>query len=524
MVSDKLNTHANTFIRDESLGFFLDMEQTGISEKIIDQYSPNFVHAFHTMSELENGAISNPDEHRQVGHYWLRTPSLAPSTEIRKLIENTQSEILKFSDNIRSGQISAPNGQPFSRLLITGIGGSALGPQFIIDALSKGQGLSVDYIDNTDPDGIDTTLKNLAPYLPNTLVIVISKSGGTAETRNGMLEVQHHFKTKGLTLSNQAVAITGSGSQLHNLADSENWLKIFPMWDWVGGRTSVMSAVGLLPAALAGIPIHAFLNGAAEMDILTRKQDIRFNPAAQLALSWLVLGNGKGEKDMVILPYKDKLLLFSRYLQQLIMESLGKKLDLDGNIVHQGIAVYGNKGSTDQHAYVQQLRDGLNNFFVTFIEVLKDRDGESILVDGSNSSGDYLFGFLKGTESALAESDRRSLTITIEELSPRSVGALIALYERAVGYYASLVNINAYHQPGVEAGKKAAGKVLELKNDILALLERNKTFLNITEICDGLGLHGQERLVYHTLRHHLVNHKLIVEGSIYEPESLKVRL
>lgn len=296
------------------------------------------------------------------------------------------------------------------------------------------------------------------------------------------------------------------------------------MWDWVGGRTSVMSAVGLLPAALAGIPIHEFLNGAAEMDKLTRKQDVRTNPAAQLALSWLIMGNGKGEKDMVILPYKDKLLLFSRYLQQLIMESLGKKLNLDGNVVHQGIAVYGNKGSTDQHAYVQQLRDGLNNFFVTFIEVLKDREGDSILIDGFNSSGDYLFGFLKGTESALAESDRRSLTITIEDLSPRSVGALIALYERAVGYYALLVNINAYHQPGVEAGKKAAGKMLELKNNILDLLEVNKSFMSITDICDALGLHGQERLIYHTLRHHLVNHKLTVEGSIYEPASLKVRL
>src|SRR6202012_3172824 len=95
-------------------------------------------------------------------------------------------------------------------------------------------------------------------------------------------------------------------------------------------------------------------------------------PAALLALMWDYIGDGRGKKDMVVLPYKDRLLLFSRYLQQLVMESLGKEKDLAGNIVHQGIAVYGNKGSTDQHAYVQQLREGVNNFFVTFIEVLKD--------------------------------------------------------------------------------------------------------------------------------------------------------
>ncbi len=103
------------------------------------------------------------------------------------------------------------------------------------------------------------------------------------------------------------------------------------------------------------------------MDAATRVHETRRNPAALMALMWYVATDGKGKKDMVVLPYKDRLLLFSRYLQQLVMESLGKQLDLDGKRVDQGIAVYGNKGSTDQHAYVQQLRDGVNNFFVTFI-------------------------------------------------------------------------------------------------------------------------------------------------------------
>ncbi len=146
------------------------------------------------------------------------------------------------------------------------------------------------------------------------------------------------------------------------------------MWDWVGGRTSQTSAVGLLPAALQGLDIDGLLAGAREMDVATRSRELAKNPAALLALAWHHAGSGKGAKDMVVLPYKDRLELFSRYLQQLVMESLGKEKDLDGR-VQQGLAVYGNKGSTDQHAYVQQLRDGVANHFVLFIEVLKDRAG-----------------------------------------------------------------------------------------------------------------------------------------------------
>lgn len=156
---------------------------------------------------------------------------------------------------------------------------------------------------------------------------------------------------------------------------------------------------------------------------------------------------------MVVLPYKDALVLFSKYLQQLIMESLGKRLDLDGNEVFQGISVYGNKGSTDQHAYVQQLRDGVNNFFATFIEV-RECSADAVEVEAGATCGDFLQGFLRGTRQALAESGRSSITISIPEVNAKTLGMLIALFERAVSFYASLVNINAYHQPGVEAGKK----------------------------------------------------------------------
>ncbi len=187
-----------------------------------------------------------------------------------------------------------------------------------------------------------------------------------------MLLAREAYQGADLDFGRHAVAITQEGSKLDQLAKADGWLARFPMWDWVGGRTSETSAVGLLPAALQGVDVDELLQGAAAMDRLTREPIVESNPAALLALVWYFEGGGKGLKDMVILPYKDRLELFSRYLQQLVMESLGKELDRTGARVLQGIAVYGNKGSTDQHAYVQQLRDGLNNFFATFIQVLTD--------------------------------------------------------------------------------------------------------------------------------------------------------
>jgi glucose-6-phosphate isomerase len=293
------------------------------------------------------------------------------------------------------------------------------------------------------------------------------------------------------------------------------------MWDWVGGRTSELCAVGLLPAALQGIKIDQMLAGAAAMDEVTRKKSVRDNPAALLALMWYWATDGKGTKDMVVLPYKDRFLLFSRYLQQLVMESLGKELDLAGNVVNQGIAVYGNKGSTDQHAYVQQLREGVNNFFVTFIEVLKDRVGnESMEVEPGVTSGDFLQGFFLGTRDALSEKNRHSITITVNEVSPRSLGQLIALYERAVGFYASLVDINAYHQPGVEAGKKAAGSVISLKLKMASALQAaNGREFTAETLAAQLNQPEKTELVFKVLEHMAANPGSNVVKTVRKPWS-----
>ena len=183
------------------------------------------------------------------------------------------------------------------------------------------------------------------------------------------------------------------------------------------------------------------------------------------------------------------------------MESLGKEKDLSGRIVEQGIAVYGNKGSTDQHAYVQQLRDGINNFFVTFIEVLKERNGEAVQVEPEITSGDYLEGFFLGTREALAEKNRQSLTLTINEVSAYTVGQLIALYERAVGLYANLIGINAYHQPGVEAGKKAASSTLDLQKRVVRLLKESHQPLTAEAIARELNETGRVEVIFKLLEY-----------------------
>jgi glucose-6-phosphate isomerase len=451
------------------LGVSMDLSHMPFSRADLDGLAPKIAAALAAMQGLENGDIANPDEKRMVGHYWLRHPGLAPTDAIRDEIQNAQGAVTQLAGRVLRGEIKPASSPLFEDAVVVGIGGSSLGPMLVYDALrglGPRQGLRLHFLDNTDPDGVDRIVADLD--LARTLSIVISKSGGTKETRNGMLEMQAAYAARGLALGPHAVAVTSEGSKLHAFANEHGFLAQLPMWDWVGGRTSVTSPVGLLPAALAGLDVPSFLEGAASMDALTRGAED--NPAAWLAAAWYLAGDGHGKRNMVLLPYKDRLALTSRYLQQLVMESLGKRDNLAGETVHQGLTVYGNKGSTDQHAYVQQLLDGPDDFFVTFIEVLRDRESDSVEVEPGVTSGDYLSGFLQGTRRALHDRGRGSITLSFEVLDAHRMGAIIALYERAVGLYATLIGVNAYHQPAVESGKRAAAAVLGVQADLLEQL------------------------------------------------------
>jgi glucose-6-phosphate isomerase len=494
--------------------FALDHSRAHLPKKFLGDIEPKLQAAYKAMSDLEKGAIANPDEKRRVGHYWLRAPELAPSPELAAEIRAAVAKVEAFTAKVHSGEIHGAHGV-FENLLCIGIGGSALGPQLVAQALGQPgkDKLTPYFFDNTDPDGFDYVFDQLAGKLGRTIVIITSKSGSTIETKNGMKEAAARYAAAGLDFAKHAVVVTGLGektdelgnkkyeSELNAVALRQGFLERFPMWDWVGGRTSELAAVGLLPAALQGLDIRGLLAGAAAMDKLTRSDVTEQNPAALLAASWFHLTKGRGAKDMVVLPYKDRLLLFARYLQQLVMESLGKRLDLAGNVVEQGISVYGNKGTTDHHAFVQQLRDGVPNFFATFIEVLQDRVGASLDVDTQKlpdpnapatpfiTSGDYLQGFFLGTRFALSDNTRASITLTIESVNAKTLGLLIALFERAVGFYATLVGINAYHQPGVEAGKRAANLIIAVERRVIEFLySRRKKTSSLKKIFKGVDI------------------------------------
>jgi glucose-6-phosphate isomerase len=525
------DTFKDRLVYDAASGFSLDMSRLTYDDSYLERMQPSMLAALEAMRELELGTIANPDENRMVGHYWLRAPQLAPNEDLRQSIITTVKAIKDFASNVHSGALKPPTRAKFTHLLVVGIGGSALGPQFVNQALSSASDpISISFFDNTDPDGMAKVVAALRD-IASTLVVVISKSGGTKETRNGQVTARAAWRAAGLDYRKYFVAVTGPGSELDTTAVSEGWLARFPMWDWVGGRTSEFSAVGLLPMALQGFDVDLALKGAADMDELTRSVTTKSNPAALLALGWYHCGCGKGGKDMVVLPYKDRLELFSKYLQQLVMESLGKEHDLNGNVVNQGLAVYGNKGSTDQHAYVQQLRDGVHNFFAVFIEVLRDRSARTVQSGTLNEfiadrievepgvySGDYLAGFYLGTRQALFEKGRESITVTVPEVNEYSIGMLIALFERAVGLYASLVNINAYHQPGVEAGKKAAATVLRIQAKVVECLSNYSEALTVEDLAKRASLEESKETVFKILRHLAANGRVRVYpgASIFE--------
>ncbi len=500
-----------------------DYSRSGLDEEYLARMEPAMQKAYDAMEALEGGAIANPDEDRMVGHYWLRDLERIPDEKLREQVKTDNQRLFGLVNAVKNNDIAPPGGGRFKNLLVIGIGGSALGPQLVADALSQGDKdhLKPFFLDNTDPDGVQRTLRQLAGELHCTICLVISKSGGTPETRNGMLLAEEAYRRVELEFGKHAIAITGEGSKLDQYARENGWIDRLPMYDWVGGRTSIMSAVGLLPAGLQGVDIQSFLAGARDMDQATRTRETRDNPSALLSLFWHFATGGRGEKDMVILPYKDRLLLFSRYLQQLVMESLGKEKDLEGRVVEQGMTVYGNKGSTDQHAYVQQLRDGIDNFFLIFVEVLKDGGNALFEVEPLVTSGDYLSGFYQGTRQALSEKNRLNATITIEEVNAYTLGALIALFERAVGFYASLVNINAYHQPGVEAGKKAAASILDMQKNLIKTLSETP---DVSETAEGWASKAQaDSETTFKILQHLAHNQRGVEMTGQHPKSATFR-
>jgi glucose-6-phosphate isomerase len=357
-------------------------------------------------------------------------------------------------------------------VLVLGIGGSSLGTRALIEALRTPQGLRIPegdghprihLPDNSDPWVLSNLLELLDPR--TTAAIVISKSGGTVETAAQMLIVRRWLE-KGVGssgLRERIVAITDPKSgTLRALAEREGWLTL-PIPSNVGGRFSALTAVGLLPACIAGLDAEALLGGAADMAERCRKTALRDNPAGLIAAIHYLHHMQKGRSIHVMMPYSDRLRAFAAWYVQLWAESLGKRVDLHGKQIETGPTPLPAVGATDQHAQGQLFIEGPRDKLVTFIGI--EQPARDLAIPEASGPDAYLSGITlgrlleaerQGTSEALASDARPSILLMLERLDASALGGLIMLYEAATALAGGLYSINPFDQPGVELGKRLA--------------------------------------------------------------------
>jgi len=378
---------------------------------------------------------------------------------------DTVAAIRRFSEGL---------GQAHEDVLVLGIGGSALGTRALLDAI-RGRDWNqrsdeareyfprVTVLDNVDPAAIGAALQRLDPR--RTLVNVISKSGNTAETLAQYLVVRAWLREAlGDGASRHLVFTTDPESgALREMATTAGVasLEVPPA---IGGRFSVLSPVGLLPLALAGIEIDELLGGAGEAVRRAESDDLRENPAALYAALMFAADTQLGARIQVLMPYCDGLREFTAWYCQLWAESLGKAHDRRGQLIHAGPTPLGAVGATDQHSLVQLFMEGPFDKVVAFVSV--DDLGPDLPIPsdpslpeaaaflGGHTLGELLHTEYEATSAALAKAGRMNLTVRIRDLSARSLGELVMFFQIAVGYAGVWYGVNPFDQPGVEFGKR----------------------------------------------------------------------
>jgi len=408
------------------------------------------------------------------------------------MIESVQREVEHFRDRCEV-------------LIVLGIGGSALGNIALQSALNPisynllsdrtRPGPQLFVLDNVDPDMIRSVIDYITPKIKKTIVNVISKSGETAETAAQFILFRDLLQQKlGKKYVEHILATTDpAGGTLREICKAEGY-RTLEVPEGVGGRFTVMSAVGLFSAAMCGIDIEALLAGAAAMDKRLKSDDITENPAALIAAIHYALDQ-KGKHITVMMPYSNSLYYLGDWFRQLWAESLGKKFDLSGKkVVHAGQTPIKALGTTDQHSQVQLYREGPNDKLIQFLEVERFQTKLAIPSSMKNvKTLEYLAGanfqqLIKaeklGTEYALLESQRPNLSVLFPTISPETVGQFLYLYECAVSYMGGLYEINTYDQPAVQLGKDATYALMgksgfaDLEKKIqAAVAKRDKKFM-----------------------------------------------
>ncbi len=360
----------------------------------------------------------------------------------------------------------------FDHLLVLGIGGSALGAKAMLTALKgpawnewdagrRDNWPTLTVLENVDPVTVLGTLDRLDPR--RTLVNVISKSGGTAETLAQYLIVRD-WLDRAVEDPREHLVVTTDPARgaLRAIAAAEG-LASFEVPPEVGGRFSVLTAVGLVPAAILGIDIAEMVAGAGDAVEQSRSERLTDNDAARWALLQWQAHATRAANVHVLMPYSDRLRDFAEWFRQLWAESLGKRLDRDGNEVHRGPTPVGAVGATDQHSQVQLFVEGPFDKTITFIRIRDTADmlpipgRENLGPDMSYLAGKTLGGLLDAefvaTREALRSQGRMSSTIEIDTLDARTLGHLFMFFQLATGYAGAWYGVNPFDQPGVELGK-----------------------------------------------------------------------
>jgi len=422
-------------------------------------------------------------EHGITDSEWknLKKPALKAVTECLNKYKAGEIGFMKLPDHRdaleRVEALADKHRKKWDNLLVFGIGGSALGAITLFKALCHPFHNEIDrelrnqvprfyVIDNIDPEG----LSGLKPVIdPNrTLTAIITKSGGTIETWGNYfqyLSVFDHSPTP-----DQVVAITDPESGfLNKFAAIQKW-DILPIPPDVGGRFSVLTPVGLFAASILNIDIRRILEGARAMHERCISPHFDENPALQLAAANWLLMTQKKKPLSVMMPYANSLASFADWYRQLWAESLGKRVNTDGRTVFAGQTPVKAIGATDQHSQIQLYREGPNDKVITFLKVDSFRFGGPMnnTPEGTPfehlrllDTGEILSIELAGTRDALTESRRPNLTLTIPAVTPYCMGQLIYLYEMVTCFTGILMKINPFDQPGVEAGKRIAKKMIQ---------------------------------------------------------------
>ena len=434
---------------------------------------------------LYNGEVVNTGEKRLVLHQMTRgqlgAPVMADGVDKREFYVAQQKKIAEFAAKVHSGEITNAAGEKFTTVVQIGIGGSDLGPRAMYLALenwAKKNGtfkMDAKFISNVDPDDAAAVLASTD--VAHAIFVLVSKSGTTLETLTNESFVKDALAKAGLDASKHMIAVT---SETSPLAKSSDYLAAFFMDDYIGGRFSSTSAVGGAVLSLAfGADVFArFLNGAAEEDKLAMNADIKNNPALLDALIGVYERNVLGYEATAVLPYSQALSRFPAHLQQLDMESNGKSVNRFGEPVNYktGPIIFGEPGTNGQHSFYQLLHQGTDIVPLQFIGFKNSQIGTDVDIQGSTSQqklcanvAAQIVAFACGKKDADSnknfEGGRPSSIIVGEQLTPESLGALLAHFENKVMFQGFAWNINSFDQEGVQLGKVLAKKVLAHETD-----------------------------------------------------------